>query len=272
MATNNKDFAENIMFKYLTQPRDLTKYTLMRGAPDFAKVEMWNEFESGYAYLTVVQIPRFLETLKAKSEDYRKLIENYEYALEYEFKSLSGIDNITSEQGTIDTGHATLGFINRVTMQSNSTFSMNYTEKCGALFTKVHELFLTGIKDPRTQVKHYHGLLESGEIVDAGYEQETFSFMYFVTDNTFRKVEKAFYIVAAQPTSAEWNIYNYEKNNIEFKEITLEFTGFPITGNEVDKKASEMLQWLNDASNPNKMVVNSNNFSYSGVSDINTKI
>ena len=272
MATNNKDFAENIMFQHLTEPRDLTKYTLMRGAPDFAKVEMWNEFESGYAYLTVVQIPQFLEKLKAKSEIYRKLIENYEYALEYEFKSLSGIENITSEQGTIDTGHATLGFINKVTMQSNSTFSMNYTEKCGALFTKVHELFLTGIKDPRTQVKHYHGLLESGEIVDAGYEQETFSFMYFVTDNTMRKVEKAFYIVAAQPTSAEWNIFNYEKGNIEFKEITLEFTGFPITGNEVDQKAKEMLDWLNNASNPNKMVVNSNNFSYSGVKDINTEI
>lgn len=272
MAMTNEEFNKNIMFKNLTKPRDLTKYTLMRGAPDFAKVEMWNEFESGYAYLTIVQIPQFLEKLKAKSEDYRVLIENYQYALEYEFKSLDGIDNITSEQGEINTGHASIGFINRVVMQSNSTFSMRYTEKCGALFTKVHELFLTGIKDPRTQIKHYHGLIESGDIEDAGYENETFSFMYFVTDNTFRKVERAFYIVAAQPTSAEWQIYNYEKGTIEFKEITVEFTGFPITGDEVDYKAQAMLDWLNDASNPNRMIVNSNNFSYSGVADINTKI
>lgn len=270
MADNNQ--FTKAMFRHLTQPRDLTQYSLMRGAPDFAKVEMWNEFETGYAYLTVVQIPQFLEKLKAKNDIYKNLIENYVYALEYEFKSLSGIDNITSDQATIDTGHSNIQFINKVTQQSSSTFTMNYTEKCGALFTKVHELFLTGVKDPRTQIKHYHGLLENGDIEDAGYENETFSFMYFVTDNTFRKLEKAFYIVAAQPTSANWDIYNYEKGNIEFREISVEFIGFPITGDEVDEKAKEMLNWLNDASNPNKMTVNSNLMSYSGVSDINTEI
>lgn len=269
-----KEFAEGRMFQHLSKPKDLRQYTLMRGAPDYAKVEMWNEYESGYAYLVVVQIPKFLEMLAEKDSDhYGLLIENYKRVLEYEFKSLDGIENITSEMGEINTGINSLQFINRVNMQSSTTFSMRYTEKSGALLTKVHELFLTGIKDGRTQIKRYHGLLDSGDIEEAGYENETFSFMYFVTDNTFRKVEKAYYIVAAQPTTAATgDLYTYTKGEIEFKEISVEFVGFPLTSNEIDAKAQAMLDWLNDASNPNKFTAISNNFKYSGVSDINTKI
>lgn len=281
MATDasSKEFADGRLFQNLSKPKDLRNYTLMRGAPDFAKVEMWNEYESGYGYLVVVQLPRFLEMLAEKDSDhYGLLIENYRRVLEYEFKGLDGIENITSETGEINTGISTLQFINKVNMQNSSTFTMRYTEKAGALLTKVHELFLTGIKDGRTQIKRYHGLLErdsagNRDIVEAGYENETFSFMYFVTDNTFMKVEKAYYIVAAQPTTAATgDLYTYEKGNIEFKEISVEFIGFPLTSNEIDEKAQAMLDWLNDASNPNKYQARSNNFSYSGVSDIQTEI
>lgn len=264
--------SDNALFKNLVQPRDLSKYTLMRGAVDFANVGMWNAFESGYSYLTVVQIPRYLELLQSKDDSYANLITNYRHILEYEFKGLSGIENITSESGEISDGINTLSFIRKVNMQSSSTFSMRYTEKSGSVLTRVHELFLTGIKDGRTQVKTYHGLLEDGVIVDAGYEYETFSFMYLVTDNTMRKLEKSYYIVAAQPTTAETSIYESEKGSIEFKEVSVEMQGFPITGNLVDQKAQEILNWLHNPSNPNKLVVDSNNFLYTGINDIPTKI
>lgn len=263
---------KNILFKNLRQPKDLREYTLTRGATDFANVKMWNAFETGYSYLTIVQIPGFLEKLKAKDETYRSLIENYVHILEYEFRGLDGIDNITSENGEINNGISTLNFINKINMQSSSTFTMRYTEKSGSVLTRVNELFLTGIKDGRTQVKTYHGLLEDGTIAETGYEFETFSFMYMVTDNSMRELEKAYYIVAAQPTTAETNIYNSEKGDIGFKEISIEFQGFPITGNMVDMKAKEMLNWLNDPSNPDRMIVNSNNYLYHGITDINTKI
>jgi len=280
MKMANEAFEQSRMFKDLTQPRDLSKYTLMRGAPDFANVAMWNEFESGYAYLVVVQIPRFLEMLAERDTViYKPLIDTYRKVLEYEFKNLEGIDNITADTGTIDTGISQLQFINKVNMQSSTNFTMRYTEKAGSVIAKVHELFLTGIKDGRTQVKHYHGLIEDSynsdpeHPLEAGYELETFSFMYFVTDNTFRKVEKAYYIVAAQPTnSPSGDLYNYDKSNIEFKEVTVEFVGFPITGNKINAKARAMLDWLNNPENPNRVIVNSNNFDYTGVDELPTQV
>jgi hypothetical protein len=258
------------LFKNLIQPKDLSKYTLMRGATDFANVGMWNAFESGYSYLTVVQIPRFLELLAAQDSTYKALIDNYVHILEYEFKGLDGIDNITSENGEISNGINTLSFINKVTMQSSSEFSMRYTEKSGSVITRVHELFLTGIKDGRTEVKTYHGLLEDDIVTETGYEYETFSFLYMVTDNTMRKLEKAYYIVAAQPTTAETNIYNSEKGDIGFKEVSVTMQGFPITGNLIDQKAQAMLDWLNSPENPNRMINDSNNFAYTGIDDITT--
>ena len=243
----------------------------MRGAPDFANVEMWNEYESGYSYLVIVKIPTFLEKLRDKSSKYKNLIDGYLHVLEYEFKGLDGIENITSETGQIDTGISNLQFINKVNVQSSSTFSMRYTEKSGGLITRVHELFLTGIKDGRTQIKHYHGLLESEDIAEAGYENETFSFMYLVTDNTFKQLEKCYYIVAAQPTTANTEIYNSQKGEIEFKEVSVEFIGFPLTGAAIEAKGKAMLEWLTSPKNPNPYVINSNNFAYTGVKDINTE-
>lgn len=262
----------NVLFKNLIQPRDLTKYMLMRGTTDFANVAMWNAFETGYSYLTVVQVPRYLELLATQDASYANLIKNYIHILEYEFKGLDGIENITSETGEVSNGISNIEFINKVNMQSSSTFTMRYTEKSGSVLTRVNELFLTGIKDGRTQVKTYHGLIDNGTIPEAGYEYETFSFMYFITDNTMRKLERAYYIVAAQPTQAETSIYNSEKGDIGFREISMEFRGFPITGDMVDQKAYEMLQWLHNPENPNRLVVNSNNFLYTGVSDISTNI
>lgn len=261
----------NTMFKNLVQPRDVTKYTLMRGTTDFPNVAMWNNFETGYSYMTVVQVPRYLELLAAQDETYARLINNYVHILEYEFKGLDGIEDITTETGRITNGISEMEFVNKVIVQDSTNFTMRYTEKSGSVLTRVNELFLTGIKDGRTQIKRYHGLLDNGTITEPGYEYETFSFMYFVTDNTMMNLEKAYYIVNAQPIKAETSMYNSEKGDINFKEIGVEFTGFPITSSIIDQKADAMLKWLNDPSNPNKIVADSNNFLYTGVSDINTK-
>ena len=256
------------MFQYLKQPRDITKYTLMRGVTDFGNLKQFNLFETGYSYLVLVSVPKFMQALTAHSANFEKLWNAYLHILEYEFRGIDGLDNITADSSELTNGISTLNVITKTNMQSASTFSMRYFEKSGSVITRVHETFLRGIKDPRTQIKHYNGVLEWDPSFEPGFENETFSFLYFVTDNTAREIEKAYYIVGAQPTTAETNIYNSEKGDIGFKEITCEFSGFPITGDAVDERAKAVLEWMTSAENEKRMYRNSNNFDYTGISDI----
>jgi hypothetical protein len=242
----------NSIYTGMKTPRDITKYALMRGVTDFSNLAQFNLYESGYPFLILINIPKFMEQLAASNTEYANLINVYKHVLEYEFRGLDGIDNMTASTGEITNGISTLEIINKVEWQSNTKFSMRYFEKSGSLITKVHELYLRGIKDPRTQVKTYNGLLRPGAngstavMSEAGYEYETYSFLYFVTDNTLLNIEKAVLLVSCQPSTAELNIYNGEKGQIEFKEITTEFNGYPITGPAVTAKAKEFLDWINN--------------------------
>jgi hypothetical protein len=253
---------DNNMFSSLRATKDLTQYVLMRGVTDFADLSPYNLYESGYSFLIVVGIPSFLEALKNKSDEYRKLIENYVHILEYDFRGLNGIDNMTAETGELTNGISNVDIINRVTAPSASTFSMEYFERAGSVISRTHELFLRGVKDPRTQVKTYGGLIQSGEM-EPGYEKEVFSFMYLVADNTLMNLEKAYYIVAAQPTGSQWDIYNSDKSTIEFKTINVEFKGYPITSQDVSEKAKELLDWIRDNTEWREDA-----FQYTGVTDI----
>lgn len=231
-----------------------------RGFIDPSNLKQFNQFEGGYSLFTVVSIPYFLYKLATSEKvdpndpngatfksKYGPLIKTYVRVLENEFRGLSGIDDISADTGEFTNNITQVAMINKVTQQSNADISMTYTEKAGAPLTRVHELFLTGIKDPRTQYKRYHGLVDAGEISfdQIGFQSECFSFLYIITDNTGCRIEKSFYIVGAQPKSAAYNeLYNSEKGNYDFKEISTEFTGNILTGNQIDAKASKYLQRL----------------------------
>ena len=255
MASNGEI---NYIFDGTTETKDLTKWSLFRGVTDWANLEQFNQFETGYSFLVVLSIPKFMKLLSEKNEKYRSLIETYVHVLEYEFRGLEGIENMSSDPNELTNGIKTLNVITKVNSQSNGQFTMRYYEKAGSLITKFHELFLRGIKDPTTQVKHYHGLIESGEL-EASFAYEVFSFLYIVTDNTLQNVEKAFYIVGAQPTSADFQIYNSTKGTIEFQEISVEFNGFPIQNTQVNKRAQELLDWIRKGT-----IWNESEFTYSG--------
>lgn len=241
------------MFTGSMSPRDITAYTLMRGVTDFSNLTQFNNFESGYSFLICLAIPVFLQNLAASNEEYQKLINVYRHIIEYDFRGISGFEDITSETSELTNGISNLNVITKVTMQSASQFTMRYFERSGLVLTKVNELFLRGIKDPKTQVKTYDGLLRATEsggtavMSEAGYEYETFQFLYFVTDNTCLNIEKAYLIVSAQPTTAALGeISNSERGEIGWKEIDMQFNGIPLVGPAITAKAKEFLDWINE--------------------------
>lgn len=268
------------LFKGLKTPRQLLNYNLMRGVTDFSNLQQWDLYEKGYPFLVVVSIPQFLADLRAKDPDgIGLIIDNYVHILENDFRGIDNIDNITGESsGEITNGIDSITLINKVTQPTNSNFSMTYYERSGSVLTKGNEIYLTGIKDKRTQVKTYHGLIDdwvfnkqftvSGS--DPGPHQECFTLMYFTTDNTMTKVERSFLIAACQPTQAAYaDLYTGNKGDISFVELNMPFNGFFINNDFVYQKAQDMLIAMRSPNNKtaSRIIVDSNNFKYAAISN-----
>lgn len=271
-------------FKGLKTPRELLKYNLMRGVTDFSNLEQWDLYEKGYPFLCVLSIPQFLKDLADKDDNIKTIVNNYVHILENDFRGIDNIDNITGESnGEISNGIRSVQVINKVTKASNSNFSLNYYERSGSILTKANELYLTGIKDPDTQVKTYHGLVDdwvfngvpsiSGK--DPGPHQEVFSFLYFVTDNTMTKIERAFLIASAQPNVANFSdLYSGQKGDISFVELSLNFNGFFINNDFVYQKAQDMLLAMRNPKNltDTRIIVDSNNFKYNAIAEAGIEV
>lgn len=257
------------MYRNLKVPKNLVKYNLMRGATDFSNLAQWDLFETGYSFLIPINYPAFLVQQAAKDAGFADLFESYKRIMEYEFRGLDGIDNITAETASITNGITEVNIITKVNRAAGNTVTMRYFEKSGATITKIHEAFLRGIKDPLTQVKGYNGLVKDG--MEAGYEQETFTYLYFVTDNTVTNLEKAFLLANCQPTSADYSLYNFDKGSIEFREINVEMNCFVITGNDIDFYANKFLSRMNDISDTYFFQGNSYDFGFKAIEGLKSK-
>lgn len=261
------------MFTDLKNPRDITGYTLFRGTTDFTQLQQFDLYESGYPYLVVVSIPDFLTKMANQDPDVKTLVDSYVHVLEYEFRGFdSGLENITSDTQEINNGLQSMNVITKTNM-SSSNFSMRYYEKSGSILTKMHQLYLRSVKDPATGFKTYNGLIGADGGIDpqnAGFHKECFSFLYMHTDNTGLLVEQAAYIVGAMPSTANLDIYNGTKGEVNFQEITCEFTGFPILGAAINKRAKEILDWMNNSANANMVHRNSWDYNYDAINDRTT--
>ena len=268
MATTTAENEINIFSSTMT-PREVTSFTLMRGVTDFSNLQQYDLFETGYSFLVCLQIPKFLEEAKKLCTPYANLIDSYKHIIEYDFTGAQGIEAMTTETGALTNNIDTLNIITRVTEQGGTNFSMNYFERSGAIITKTHELFLRGIKDPRTQLKRYLGIINgprtsstekstkstitvNGKQVsispmEASYHNEVFHYLLIVTDNTGYNVEKSFILASAQPSQANTDIYNVTKGEIGFSQFAVQMNAFPITGRLVNQKASKLLEYINAA-------------------------
>lgn len=261
------------MFKDLKKPKNLMQHRLFKGITDFGNASQFDLFETGYSFLVVCKIPKFIEKLAATDSEINALVQNYVYILENEFKGLNGIDNITTDTSEISDGISTLNVITKVIEQSGGTISMNFTEKSGSTITKFHELYLKGIKDPRSQARTYHGLIGAENGLEPGYENEVFTLLYIVTDNTYKNIEKAYLLLNTQITTAETSMYESTKGDIAFKELSVEMNCFPVTGDPINSKAKEVLDWMfNEKENPTGYVpLDSSKFVYTGTNHIDSK-
>ena len=235
-AVNN-----GLLNNYSIRPKNLTQYTALRGVVDFSQLGQFDQFETGYSFLSVIKMPKFMEMLAEQDTGVAAMVDSFKHMLEYEFRGMSGLPDITAETFEITDGSNAQRLINNVTRETSVSLSSPYFERRGGLITKFSEYYLTGIKDPMSKAKTYHGLIKNG-LLEPGLENEVFTFMYYVTDNTMLRLEKAYLLANVQLTKAETSMYDTQKGDINNKEISIEWNCFPITGYMVDKAAKKLLE------------------------------
>lgn len=263
---NTEGMAIPNIFENTKQFKDITKYRLLRGVPDFGNLIQFNPYESGYACLIICEMPKFIEELGKRNPAYNKLIQNWKHLVEFEFKSLDGLDNMTSEPVQLGTDENQFNVIGKTNIQGGaSEFTLQYDEKVGGVFYKFSKLYLNGIMDPRLHIKTYHGLIHDGTLAP-GIENEIFTLLFIVLDNTMRDVETSYLITSAQLLESSMDIYNYTKGTIEKRDISLKFSGYPIQHPEIDKLSKEVITYLlSDDAKDNQILLNDTNFEYTGI-------
>lgn len=230
---------------YAIKPKSLAQFTRFRGFTDFTQIGQFNQFESGYSFLSVIQMPPFMKKLGEKDPTgFGTLVSAFQDMLEYEFKGLDGLPDMSAETYDINDGNNTQRIINNVTYDTAITVSSEYYERSGGLITKFSEAYLTGIRDRMTKARTYHGLIKDNEM-EPSLENEVFTMLYYVTDSTMLRLERAVLLCNCQLTKADLSIYNSQRGTYENKPITIEWNCFPVMGNEVDKAASKLLGDIN---------------------------
>lgn len=257
------------MVKYTKKAYSTANFACMRGVTDFTNAAQFNLFESGYAHLYVISMPAWIEKFYDKDKQVQQMAETFKYILEYEFKGLDGIEDITTDKLEVTDGVSTMNVIGKVTKQSSAEVTMSFTEKSGSVITNFIKFYLEGIKDPRTQAKTYHGLIRSGDIW-GGFENEVFTLLYVVTDNTMLQLEKAYLLCNAWPTTARTNIYNVTKGEIDKKDIDVVFECFVLDGPDVDKRARDILAYTNEADAVYNTYKTHDGKDFSGAESLNT--
>jgi len=248
---------------YIKMPRSVSEYTLMKGVTDFSNLKQFDMYESGYSFLTVVSVPRFMELLAAQDTKVKNLQDGFVHILEGEFRGLSGIPDINAASSEITNGINNLQLINSVEMDTSIQVTINFWERSGSLVTNYLSYYMTGIKDPYSRAKTYHGLI-GNSVTNPGPDYEVFTFLYYVTDNTMRSIEKAYLLCNAQPTAVPMGeMYDSQRGTHEFKDLSVQFNCYPIMGDQVNKYAAMMLQNDLTTSDSNRiLVLDSNEYKF----------
>ena len=138
---------------------------------------------------------------------------------------------------------------------------------------------MTGADDGDVHVKTYHGLIDGykfGNLVttsgaDPGPHREVWTLLYFTTNDTMTGIERAILISNAQCTTADFtSLYDGQKGDVQYAELSMPWNGFLIYNNMVNLAAEKILYAMRNPKNltGSRIIVNSSNYNYAALGSI----
>nr|DAF01696.1 MAG TPA: virion structural protein [Caudoviricetes sp.] len=211
MKTNQKDYSK---FRYFLSGVDVTRQNLSAFTP----------YERGYARLFVYNMPVFMEKF------FPELTKRFKSYLETGYRSVNGISDLSVEFNEYEGGFAGQKFANvNISHDDTDTITIGLYELAGSPIREFLETWITGVRDPRSGVAHYHGHVatpihpaDGTNYIEYAEKNHTMELIYFTTDATAKRVEYACLLAHCFPGKSDRDHLNYESNSHDTAEVELE--------------------------------------------------
>lgn len=202
---NTKDYSN---FSYFLGGIDVTQQNL----------EQFTPYIQGVSRIFLHQAPIFMEKqYKAETDRFRSMIETG-------YTRIDGIGDISVDFVDFEGGFNGDKFSNVSTARDDTdTITISLYEQTGSPIREYLDTWVTGTRDIRTGVAHYHGALTDHNTVRYGEKFHTAEFIYITMDPTAQEIEYACMFAHAFPTKVPKSHLNYEKGNRDNVQLDLEF-------------------------------------------------
>lgn len=208
---NTKTF-EN--FSYFLGGIDVTHQNLDKFTP----------YIRGVSRIFLHKPPTFM--LKLDSE----MTKAFKTYLETGYKSVSGIGDISVDFTTFEGGFAGQQFQTvQLARDDTESVTISVYELSGSPIREYIDTWVTGVRDPRSGIAHYHGLIEkyfNGDTANGlpyGEINHTAEFIYTTYDPTGLALEYACMFAHCFPRRVPKDHLNYETGNRDNVQMDLEF-------------------------------------------------
>ncbi len=215
MRKNRKNFRN---FAYFQSGIDVTQQNLDQMTP----------YVPGISLLFMHRTPLFMELA------FKEMTANFKSYIETGFKSVQGIGDLSADFIDIEGGWAAQKFSNiSLVRDDTDEITIELYEQTGSPVREFIETWMTGVRDPRSGVAHYHGALDlaTGEgekktTIDYSEKNHTCEFIYMDLDPTARSIEYACMFAHCFPTKVPKSHLNYQSG--QRGEVLMDL-GFKVT-------------------------------------------
>jgi len=204
LKTNNKEYNN---FSYFLGGIDVTHQNL----------DQFDPYIQGVSRIFMFRAPYFME------KKFPEKTRSFKSYLETGYTRVDGIADIEASFVEFEGGFSGQTFSNvSLSRDATDTITISVYEQSGSPIREYLDTWITGVRDPRSGIAHYHGAIEDGS-VKYGEINHTAEFIYYTLDPTGQNIEYACLLAHAFPTRVPKSHLNYEKGNRENVLMDLEF-------------------------------------------------
>lgn len=204
---NTKNYND---FGYFLTGIDVTQRNLNQFTP----------FIPGYARIFMLTPPIFMNKM------YPEKTKNFKSYVETGYTRIDGIGDLSVDFFDFEGGFARQKY-SAVTMarDDTDTITISVFEQSGSPIREYLDTWITGVRDPRSGVAHYHGAIDATGAANVPYSEKnhTCEFIYYVSDPTMKTIEYSCMFAHCFPTKVSKSHLNFDTGSHDGVAMDIEF-------------------------------------------------